>query len=86
MKKAAVKTITHEDYKRCILEGKNNRMKMNTIRSRYHVIFTETVSKVALSCEVDKRMIERIGRESFVTSLFTFCFISIHFQVEKEER
>ena len=24
--------------------------------------------------------------ESFVTSLFTFCFISIHFQVEKEAR
>ena len=24
--------------------------------------------------------------ESFVTSLFTFCFISIHFQVEKETR
>ena len=22
--------------------------------------------------------------ESFLTSLFTFCFISIHFQVEKE--
>ena len=24
--------------------------------------------------------------ESFVMSLFTFCFISIHFQVEKETR
>ena len=24
--------------------------------------------------------------ESFVTSLFTFCFISIHFQIEKETR
>ena len=24
--------------------------------------------------------------ESFVTSLFTFCFISMHFQVEKETR
>ena len=40
---------------------------------------------VCLSDLVTSRPRSAIG-ESFVTSLFTFCFISIHFQVEKETR
>ena len=57
VEKAAVKKIT-----RCLFEGENKMMKMNTIRLRYYEIFTERlINKVALSCKDDKRNIQKDG-------------------------
>ena len=56
-KRVVEKSITHEDYKTCLLTGKEQLRKMNIIRSYDHEVYTEEVNKVALSAEDDKRYI-----------------------------
>jgi len=58
VKRGVVKNnISFDDYKNCLFYGKEQRRTMNVIRSRQHEIFTETVNKVALSANDDKRII-----------------------------
>ena len=62
VKKSVVKkSITHEDYKKCLTDQKPQLRKMNVIRSYKHDIFTEEVNKVALSANDDKRYILEDG-------------------------
>ena len=62
VKKSVVKkSITHEDYKKCLTDQKPQLRKMNVIRSYKHNIFTEEVNKVALSANDDKRYILENG-------------------------
>ena len=59
VKKSVVeKTISHQDYKNCLFEGKKEMRKMNVIRSHKHQIYTETVNKIALSSDDDKRVVQ----------------------------
>ena len=51
------RSITFDDYKRCLFSGENQYRQMNAFRSRKHEIFTEEVNKVALSGDDDKRII-----------------------------
>ena len=60
-KQVVEKSITHEDYKTCILTGKEQLRKMNILRSYDHEVYTEKVNKVALSAEDDKRYILEDG-------------------------
>ena len=62
MKKLVVKnSISFDDYKKC-LENKVKQMReMKVIRSRRHDVFSETVNKVALSANDDKRVICKDG-------------------------
>ena len=54
VKKSVVKkSITHEDYKKCLTDQKPQLRKMNVIRSYKHDVFTEEVNKVALSANDD---------------------------------
>ena len=56
IKKAVVeKSISHEDYKRCLTTGKEQLRRQNIIRSYEHVLYTEEVNKIALSAADDKR-------------------------------
>ena len=55
------KTISHQDYKDCLFKGSKPTRKMNVIRSHKHQIYTETVNKVALSRDDDKRVIQEDG-------------------------
>ena len=55
------KSITHEDYKKCLTDRKPQLRKMNVIRSYKHNVFTEEVNKVALSADDDKRYILEDG-------------------------
>ena len=58
VKKSVVeKSITHEDYKTCLFTSKEQLRKMNVIRSYKHEVYTETVNKIALSSDDDKRYI-----------------------------
>ena len=58
MKESVVKrTITFDDYKKCLFDGKPEYRQMNVFRSRKHEIFTEEINKVALSANDDKRII-----------------------------
>ena len=62
IKKSVVKkSITHEDYKKCLLTGKEQLRKQNIIRSYKHEVYTEEVNKIALSASDDKRYILEDG-------------------------
>ena len=62
VKKSVVKkSITHEDYKTCLLTGKEQLTKQNIIRSYKHEVYTKEVNKVALSASDDKRYILEDG-------------------------
>ena len=50
-------SITHEDYKTCLRTGKEQLRRQNILRSYQHEVYTEEVSKVALSAQDDKRYI-----------------------------
>ena len=56
-KQVVESSITHEDYKTCLLTGKEQLRKQNILRSYNHEIYTEEVNKVALSALDDKRHI-----------------------------
>ena len=57
IKKCVVKkTISFEDYKRCLLEGRNIHRSQLMFRSKKHKIKTLEVNKLALSREDDKRV------------------------------
>ena len=55
------KSITHEDYKNCLMTKNEQLRKMNVIRSHLHNIYTEQINKVALSADDDKRIILEDG-------------------------
>ena len=58
VKRSEVKrTINFKDYKDCIFTGNKQMRSMNVIRSHKHEVFSETINKVALSSEDDKRII-----------------------------
>ena len=57
IKKCVVKkTISFEDYKRCLLEGRNIHRSQLMFRSKKHNVRTLEVNKLALSRENDKRI------------------------------
>ena len=60
-KQVVENTITHEDYKTCLLTGKEILRKQNILRSYEHEIYTEEVNKIALSAADDKRYILNDG-------------------------
>ena len=60
-KSVVKKEITYEDYEECLFSRNELLKKINLIRSRNHEIFSETVKKVALSAEDDKRFILEDG-------------------------
>ena len=60
-KQVVENSITHEDYKTCLLTGKEKLKKQNIIRSYKHEVYTEEVNKVALSAGDDKRYILEDG-------------------------
>ena len=49
--------ISFDDYVECLFSKKPQMRKMNVIRSHQHEIFSETVNKIALSADDDKRII-----------------------------
>ena len=62
IKKAVIKKhISFDDYVECLFSKKPQIRKMNVIRSHQHEIFSETVNKIALSADDDKRIIQKDG-------------------------
>ena len=60
-KQVVESSISHENYKTCLLTGKEQLRKQNILRSYNHEVYTEEVNKVALSALDDKRYILRDG-------------------------
>ena len=67
VKKNVIKEdISFDDYYECLIERLNPKYrKMNLIRSHNHEIYSETVNKVALSADDDKRFIGEDGILTF---------------------
>ena len=62
VKKGVVKKeITLEDYEKCLFTKENQERTMNAIRTRKHNIHTESITKIALSANDDKRIILEDG-------------------------
>ena len=59
------KNITHENYKDCLLNGKQMLHRMRTIRSDHHQIGSYQLNKISLSCFDDKRYIHENGIHSY---------------------
>ena len=58
IKKCVIKqSITCEDYKKCLCGGQDQRRTTNITQSKKHQIYAQTVDKVALSRDDDKREI-----------------------------
>ena len=51
------KSLTFEEYKKCLYTEDEIMKEMNIIRSQNHNIYSMTVNKVALSANDDKRLI-----------------------------
>ena len=62
IKKCVTKnSISHKDYKNCLLTNIDQLIKMNVFRSHLHDVYTEEVNKIALSANDDKRIILKDG-------------------------
>ena len=58
MKKYVIKkSLSFDDYKKCLFTEEELMKEMNNLRSKNHEIFSITVNKVALSANDDKRWI-----------------------------
>ena len=58
IKKVVIKKqISFDDYKECLFSGASQMQKMNVIRSHQHELYSETVNKIALAADDDKRII-----------------------------
>jgi len=53
--------ITFDDYYNCLITRKDQHRTMNVLKSYKHVMYAETINKVALSAEDDKRIILEDG-------------------------
>ena len=59
VKKCVIKkTLTLEDYKKCLFSEEKLMRDMNIFRTKYHDIYSTTVNKIALSANDDKRIIK----------------------------
>ena len=56
-KSVAKKSLSLEDYKKCLFSEEKQMREMNILRSNNHDIYSLTVNKVALSANDDKRLI-----------------------------
>ena len=66
IKKSVIKNyIKHEDYKNVLLNNKQLRHKMKTIRSNGHQLGSYEINKISLSCFDDKRYIHENGITSY---------------------
>ncbi|XP_072018408.1 uncharacterized protein [Amphiura filiformis] len=66
IKKAVVeRKITFNNYKQCVMDRKPQKRKMNVIRSYSHDIYVETVNKIALDANDDKRVIRKDGIHTY---------------------
>ena len=62
VKKSVVKkSITHENYKKCLFTGKEQLRKMNVITSYKHEVYTGKINKIGLNPDDDKKRILEYG-------------------------
>ena len=55
------KSLRHANFVKCLMTGGNQMRKQTFFRSRDHHLFTENMTKIALSAADDKRIVLRNG-------------------------
>ena len=60
-KNVTKRNIQFHDYRECLFSRKEQRRKMNVIRSHCHQIYTEEINKIVLSSDDAKRIIMADG-------------------------
>ena len=63
--KKHIVTNTHDDYKECLLKGRDIMRKMSVLRSYKHEMYAEEVNKVALSPNDDKKIVREDGIRTY---------------------
>ena len=59
VKKCVIKkSLTFEDYEKCLFSEEKLMRDMNIFRTKYHDVYSTTVNKIALSANDDKRIIK----------------------------
>ena len=65
-KKCVIKNmLKFEDYKKCLFGNGNVLRLQQRFKSENHVVYTECINKVALSCDDDKRIVNQDGITSY---------------------
>ena len=71
VKKCVIKKeLKHKNFVKCLITGKNEIRKQNVIVSKKHHVFTETMQKIALSADDDKRIVLENGIDTLAIKLW----------------
>ena len=59
------KMLSFNDYKKCLLDNGKVLRSQQRFKSENHIVYTENINKIALSCDDDKRFVAKDGIESY---------------------
>ena len=58
------KMLSFHDYKKCLFDNGKVLRSQQRFKSENHIVYTENINKIVLSCDDDKRFVEKDGIES----------------------
>ena len=64
------KMLSFSDYKNFLFDNRNVLRSQQRFKSKNHIVFTENINKIALSCNDDKRFVATDGIESYPYGCF----------------
>ena len=59
------KMLSFNDYKKCLFDNGKVFRSQQRFKSENHIVYTENINKIALSCDDDKRFVAKDGIESY---------------------
>ena len=59
------KMLSFSDYKNCLFDNEKVLRSQQRFKSENHIVYTENINKIALSCNDDKRFVATDGIESY---------------------
>ena len=59
------KMLSFSDYKNCLFDNGKVLRSQQRFKSKNHIMYTENINKIALSCDDDKRIVATDGIESY---------------------
>ena len=62
--------LNFNDYKNCLFDNVKVLRSQQRFKSEYHIVYTENINKIALSCNDDKRFVATDGIESYPYECF----------------
>ena len=59
------KILSFNDYKKCLFDNGKVLRSQQRFKSENHIVYTENINKIALSCDDDKRFVAKDGIKSY---------------------